>query len=84
MKYIKFICDTGFYDTEEIIYEAFEDDISDTELDQTAYEYAIENAENYEWLVDDDEEDSLDEYYDSVFGNWVEVTKEEYESRREG
>lgn len=79
MRYIKFGGDTGFWGCEFTTYEIVDDSISDDELDEAAYEYAVENAEQYEYLVDDEEPDALDEYYNDVSSYWEEVSKEEYE-----
>ena len=47
MRYIKFEGGTGFYGCNFIELHSFHDDVKDSELDELANEYALENGESY-------------------------------------
>lgn len=91
MFYYKFVADTPYCGTEDEIYMCSERELSKTELDEMAEEYARENAEGYEYLVTgwDDEiiedmsEDEITEmienYYADCGCSWEKITKEEFE-----
>lgn len=86
MKYIKFVVDTNICGTEDTIYEEFEDNVSQEELEQRGQELAIENAEGYEYLVlswgndpeTEEEQEEIDDYYANVTYEYEEVSREEY------
>lgn len=83
MKKIFFKYHTGFCGSDGYEVAEFEDDVTDEELDQFAWDQALSNAETYgiypnEAMPDDyDEEESCgDEYSDNIEGCW-EVYDEE-------
>ena len=86
MRYFKFTVDTNICGTEDTIYEEFEDDVDQEELEQRGQELAIENAEGYEYLVlgwgidpdTEEEQEEIDDYYADVTYEFEEVSKEEY------
>lgn len=73
MKKIVFFYDAGMAGTNTAELVEFPDDITDAELDQYAWEGAVEWAEHYgvypECYRPDDEEDD-DTYPDSIDGYW--------------
>ena len=87
MKYFKFTVDTDICGTKDEIYEEFENDISQKELEQRGQELATENAEGYEYLVlgwgiepeTEEEQEEIDEFYANATYEYEEVSKEEYE-----
>lgn len=87
MRYFKFTVDTNICGTEDTIYEEFEDDVDQEELEQRGQELAIENAEGYEYLVlgwgidpdTEEEQEEIDDYYADVTYEYEEVSREEYE-----
>ena len=98
MRYIKFFGCTQFCGTDFEIYEAFEDSITDNELDLISDEYTFENANEFEDIeVDysiyeenyDTEEEYLEardeaseQYYSECYGDWLEITEEEYNENK--
>lgn len=73
MKKIVFFYDAGMAGTNTANLVEFPDDITDAELDQYAWEGAVEWAEHYGvypecYRPDDEEED--DTYSDSIDGYW--------------
>lgn len=94
MRYIQFYGGTPFCGTDYEEYEAYEDTVTDNELDEEADERARMNAESYEDIENDyaiypDDYDSeeeyenacaeaYDEYYSESGGGWREVSEEEY------
>lgn len=94
MRYIKFEGGTGFYGCNFIELHSFHDDVKDSELDELANEYALENGESYLNIeIDydicredfDSEEEYEDAYYqaeewyfEDCYCNWEEITREEF------
>lgn len=86
MRYFKFTVDTNICGTEDTIYEKFEDNVDQEELEQRGQELAIENAEGYEYLVlgwgidpdTEEEQEEIDDYYADVTYEYEEVSREEY------
>ena len=86
MKYIKFTVDTDICGTEDEIYEAFEDNVSQEELELRGQELATENAEGYEYLVlgwgnepeTEEEQGEIDDFYASASYEYEEISREEY------
>lgn len=87
MKYYKITCETGYAGTTEISYIAFTKNVSNDFLDDYAYELAVDNASNYEYLAtgwdnelsENEYEEIIENYYESVYGYWEEVDREEWE-----
>lgn len=89
MRYIKFTGGNGYCDCgcgfEE--YAVFEDGYPDEFIDQYAEELAEDNGEMYEsvvvgWGEDFETEEERESYYEDCWCNWEEITKEEYEEKR--
>ena len=86
MRYFRFIVDTDFCGTKNEIYEEFEDNVSQEELEQRGQELAIENAESYDYLVlgwgeepeTEEEQEEIDDYYASATYEYEEVSEKEY------
>ena len=86
MRKIFFTYYTGFCGSGGHAVDEFEDDVTNKELDQYAYDGAIANAEMYgiyptEDASDDyDEEESRgDEYSDGIEGTWCDYIAEKHE-----
>lgn len=92
MKRVIFFFDVGVYgiggatDAQE-----FEDDISDQELYNIAWEYAVNNAESHGYYPPryypryyDDSDDSDDYYTDSIDGWWEEYIPEKHDKQKPG
>lgn len=81
MRYFKFTVDTNICGTENTIYEKFEDNVSQEELEQRGQELATENAEGYEYLVlgwgvdpdTEEEQEEIDDFYASATYEYEEV-----------
>lgn len=87
MRYIYFTGGNGYCgcDIDEV--SVFPDDTTDEELDQYAYEMAIDNAETYEYVATGwdegwESEEAEDLYYQDSYCNWVEITEEEYKEMK--
>ena len=94
MRYIKFYGSTPFCGTDYEEYEALEDSWTDKQLDSESEERCYSNASMYEDIETDyqiyrddyttEEEykdaydEASDEYYSECFGDWEEVSYEEY------
>ena len=86
MRYFKFAVGTNICGTDDIIYEKFEDNVSQKELEEIGQELAIENAEGYEYLVlgwshipeTEEEQEEIDNYYAEVSYEYEEISREEY------
>lgn len=93
MRYIKVFGETQFCGTAFELY--LKTDMTDGELYAYASELALENAEQYDYMVfgwgEDAEsyaedcgisieeaEELMENYYADVYGDWEEVTEEEY------
>lgn len=84
MRYIKFsggtgYCGCGFEEVEE-----FPDSASDTFLDGLASDKAYDNGESFTycatgWGEDFESEQDEQDYYESCYCDWKEISKEEYE-----
>lgn len=89
MFYFRFSADTPYCGTENTNYRKFEERPTDAELDEMAEEFGRLNAEGFEYLVtgwgydgfdDEDEEvQSLEDYYADCTGTWEEISEEEFE-----
>lgn len=90
MFYFKFTADTPYCGTENTGYRKFEERPTDAELDEIAEDFNALNAENFEYLVTDwddeyfDDEDeraeALDYYHNDCTCTWEEITEEEFEN----
>lgn len=85
MKYVMFFGNNGYCGTDYEEYVAFEDGVSENEINDMSNEYAYENAETYEymergwdsqWESEEDEEG----YYDNAMTHcgWNYCSEEEY------
>lgn len=90
MKYVKFYGNNGFCGTDYEEYVAFEDDVSENEIDEMSNEYAYENAETYEYMKDgwDPQEESEEDeewYYENAIEScrWDYCSEEEYRENTE-
>ena len=87
MRYFRFVVDTDIVGTKDEIYEEFEDDVSEEELENRGQELATENAESYEYLVFGwgvepetvEEQEEIDDFYAEATYEYEEVSREEYE-----
>lgn len=86
MKYIRFYGSNGYCGCEYEEYVAFEDDITEAQLDEYSNELCDENAETYEyvetgWGESFESEEDQEYYYESArdYSGWDYVSKEEYE-----
>ena len=88
MKYYKFIADTPYCGTESTYYEAYEEEMTEKQLDEIAADYCQENAESYDYMVagwgNEADEDELEMYYDDCTCFWTEISEEEYRENTEG
>lgn len=90
MKFIRFWANTDYCGTDSEEYAAFEDFVTEAELDEMSEEFTVSIAETYEYLAMDwgdefeeeedenEREERRDDYYNSCSGGWEYVTKEEY------
>lgn len=83
MKYIKINFGNEYCGCDGEKYLAFEDDSTEEEIDEYAYELAIENANSYSYLYtgwenDFEDEDDEENYYSNIEFFWEEVSKEEW------
>ena len=85
MKYFKIVGGNGYCgcDFEDVV--ALPEEVAN-EIEQIAYDMAIENAESYEYIVtgwhnDWESEEDRDSYYDEACANtnYWEISKTEYE-----
>lgn len=88
MRYIHFYGDAGYCGTDYHYFEEYPDDTEDSELDATSEQSCYENAESFEYLAtgwDGDFEDEAERqaYYDGACGYWEELSKEEWEAKKE-
>ena len=89
MRYIKFYGGNGYSgcDFEEVL--EYPDKTCDVFLDLELEEMISENAESYEYLVTRWEEEDIDleeireDYSADCWGNWQEISKEEYKEYTE-
>lgn len=88
MRYIVFRLNAGMVGTDEAQFEEFEDDISDDELSNEAWERALDHASSYgvyptSEMPDDYDEDEVtwqsDEYSDNIEGYWEEYNPEKHD-----
>lgn len=75
MKYVKFYFSTMLCGTEGSEVQAYPDDVKSTTIENDGIELAENNAESYSYLVD---EESTDDYDESVEYSWEYITEEEY------
>lgn len=89
MKYYEFIAKVGYTGCANYHYEAFEDDVDESNLMDIAEDLAEEVAEDYKFLAfedfdDEEDEDALEEIFEdfkaNCYCNFSEITKEEYEA----
>ena len=89
MKYVKFTAEAVYCGTENEYYEEFEDNITESDIEEMAEDYRRENAESFEYLVTgwnddnfedpDEREEALENYRADCSCTWEYITKEEYE-----
>lgn len=83
MIYVKFVCNTPYCGTESIYYQEFEEE-DEKLFDEICEEYARENGESYEHLIngwgEPVDEDDLDWYFVDCYANsyWEILSEEEY------
>lgn len=87
MKYVKFMCETPFCGTNNEEYLAFEDSITEGELDDILNDMVYDNAQSFEycatgWDFNFESEEEREAYYEDCCGNWVYISKEEYEENK--
>lgn len=83
MKYYKFIADTPYAGTENTLYLAFKDDVSESFLEECAEEFRFQNAQDYEYLVtgwdeDWESDEEMEQYYDSCSCYYLEISEDDY------
>lgn len=93
MKYVKFYGSAGFCGTNYEEYEAFEDSVTEEEIQEISNDKGQNNGEDYEYLAtqgyDEEDYDSLEDfeeaqqmaiesYWEDCEDGWVYVTEEEY------
>ena len=85
MRYIRFFGGNGYCscDWEEVA--VVDDDTTDRDLDQQAYNLAMDYAEGYDYVAEGydidtgwESEEAENEYYEGVTSNWQEITEDEY------
>lgn len=86
-RYIHFMGETPYAGTSYDEYVKFDDDTPDSEIDCYSDDLCHENAESFEYLEtgwDDDweSEEDRENYYESCYGSWEEISKEEYEANK--
>ena len=88
MKYYEFIAKTGYACCVNYCYEAFEDDVDESDLMDIAKDLAEEVAEDYmslalEGFDEEEDEETLEEILEDFRANcycdFSEITKERYE-----
>lgn len=93
MRYIVFLLNAGMAGTDSAEFVEFDDDVTNEELDQQAWERALNHAEMYgvypmEAMPDDyDEEETdwhSDEYSDSICGYWEDYVPEKHDGKVAG
>lgn len=98
MKYVKFKVSTEYCGTEEEIFSAYEDNVTENMLDQELLALTYNQAEHYEYLAtgwnnenlenpDDEEEleQVLNDFYEEAenYSNWEYITEKEYKEGTE-
>lgn len=85
MRYFKLMASTLYVGTGNETYVALEDSPTvEREVEQLAQEFCFDNAQDYEYLVEneayeeDDVSDLLDSYYEECDYSWIEVSETEY------
>lgn len=85
MKYVYFSGGNGYCGCDYKEYQAFEDDIDESEIDLISNEIAYQNAESYEYMVigrnsDWGSEEEMEEYYDDALSycGWNYCSEEEF------
>lgn len=86
MKYVQFWGDNGYYCCDYEMYEKFEDEITEEEINAYSNELAYENAEIYEYISDWETEEELEEYYEYALSHsgWDYCTEEDFLENTEG
>lgn len=86
MKYVRFSGGNGYCGCDYEVYEKFEDDITEKDLNEISDGLAYENAETYEhvatgWNEDWESEEDMESYYDDAlsYSSWNYCSEEEYE-----
>ena len=97
MLYVKFILDTAYCGTENIVKHKYENSYTDEDIEKEFLEEVRTNAESYEYLLtgwnnenfddlsEEEVEDELENYYNSAEENsyWEYITKEEYDDEED-
>nr|DAI57109.1 MAG TPA: hypothetical protein [Caudoviricetes sp.] len=83
MKYYKFITDTPYAGTENTFYLAFENDVSESFLEECAEEFRTQNAQDYEylatgWCEDWESDEEMEQYYESCSCYYLEISEDDY------
>ena len=88
MRYIVFLLNAGMGGTDSAEFVEFDDDVTDDELSNEAWQCALEHASSYgvypmEAMPDDYDEDEVtgqsDEYSDNIEGYWEEYDPEKHD-----
>lgn len=88
MRYIVFLLDAGMAGTDSAEFVEFDDDITDDELSDEAWDRALEHASSYgvyptSEMSDGYDEDEVDwhsdEYSDNIDGYWEEYNPEKHD-----
>ena len=90
MKYVRFYGNNGYCGTDYEEYVAFDDDVSENEIEDISNDYAYENAETYDymehgWNSQWESEEDEEWYYDNAMGycGWHYCSEEEYKENTE-
>lgn len=90
MRYIHFWGSAGLSGTDYNILATFPDDTDDGHIEESSQDYAMDNAETYEYLAtgwdgDFESEQEREDYYEDALGScdWEEVSKEEFKALQE-
>lgn len=87
-RYIKFTVGTPYAGTEDTIYEIYSGNTTDNFLNEMLKEYIYNNAESYEYLAtgwgeDFESEEDEEDYYADCWGEWIEITKQEFKEEND-
>lgn len=81
MKKIVFFLHTGYAGMDAVEFCEYDDDVTDQQLDQEAWMFALQNAESYGIYPESDREDNgeLDEEFDDNYSDNIEGYWELYD-----
>lgn len=86
MRKIVIHCETNTVGTDLWEFVEVEDDITDNQLDDLAYEYAVSNAESYGIYPphEDDDDDAAEDADESIGGAWYDYVPEKHDRHTMG